>query len=415
MPTATRDNPIAVAAPLTLALGTLTFTAQTARAVLAGPVSGGSVVPGFRQLSLADIAAGTGAAGHWVLTAAGGVDDTATLTIGEVAPPGDVLQAGVLAPGGVFLIAGGPYLTEPLRLFDSVNQLPITVSAGDGELVSDAPMNAPSFVTTAGGSLLVNSPDGASVYSVTVANGGVTTISATSVAFSGSVSVASAVLLPEGTVSATGRSLITRQTADAARRVLRAGYLANPNRNGRSGLAIYPITYLLRATGVPTANRLVATPHWFERGTVVTVGQMQRANGAAGTVHRFGLYADDGNGRPGALLADGGSVAADSGGFVVKAATVNYVIPTDGLYWPAGVTNSGASTNLFQAGDTGGNPLAAMLFGLHNGPDHPWVAFGMSHTATNALPANFSASPTILYGYDNVPVIYTPSYTRSAD
>jgi hypothetical protein len=75
--------------------------------------------------------------------------------------------------------------------------------------------------------------------------------------------------------------------------------------------------------------------------TMLRIGAWVGTQGTAGALLRFGVYADSGDGYPGALLADGGTVSAETGGW--KEVTITLPL-TRGHYWPAQVTQGAAGT-----------------------------------------------------------------------
>lgn len=85
------------------------------------------------------------------------------------------------------------------------------------------------------------------------------------------------------------------------------------------------------ATRWDVVEAITITRLWCE---VTTVGE-------AGSVFRLGVWADDGAGKPGALVVDGGTVAGDSTG--VKEVTVSQALPV-GTYWVGGAVQSAATT-----------------------------------------------------------------------
>lgn len=62
------------------------------------------------------------------------------------------------------------------------------------------------------------------------------------------------------------------------------------------------------------------------------IGVGLTSNAAAGALLRFGIYEDDGNGKPGVLVLDAGTIAADSGATVFKEKTIDVDLDV-GLYW----------------------------------------------------------------------------------
>lgn len=114
--------------------------------------------------------------------------------------------------------------------------------------------------------------------------------------------------------------------------------------------------------GANTANNevLKAMPLIIgTKGTIDRLGCNVSIVGQNGCTVRLGLYADTGSFKPGALLVDAGTVAADAGaGTGNKEITVS--VPVDpGIYWMAAVSQGGSIT-------------APTLLGYT--PQVPWVA-----------------------------------------
>lgn len=123
-----------------------------------------------------------------------------------------------------------------------------------------------------------------------------------------------------------------------------------------SGLAIAPMVFpttSLRSgywygspfsgASAPTAatlNRVLATPMLVGRTTIFQTAAVNISTAAStGGVVRLGIYADDGNGAPGALITDWGTVDATSTG--VKNITITNTL-APGLYWLCGVSQVAA-------------------------------------------------------------------------
>lgn len=99
-----------------------------------------------------------------------------------------------------------------------------------------------------------------------------------------------------------------------------------------------------RTTAVQIQSQTYYLPLWCaESVTLDRIGiEITSASGVtAGHVTRLGIWADNGNGIPGNLLLDAGTVASDTAATVE--ATINYTISTPGLYWLSG-TPQGAGT-----------------------------------------------------------------------
>ena len=139
---------------------------------------------------------------------------------------------------------------------------------------------------------------------------------------------------------------------------------------------------------VTTSNGVAyAHPVWFPAGaTLTSLGAAASSGGGSGSVVRLGVYKDDGEGAPGVLLVDGGTI--DTTGTTPGTVTPNTVIPDDGWYWLVGVAQGAPSPN----------PTMRMSVPLVP-PFHPTIAslfggttVGLYKTGvTGALPSTFGA------------------------
>lgn len=131
---------------------------------------------------------------------------------------------------------------------------------------------------------------------------------------------------------------------------------------------------------------------WIGRQVkLAKIGAEVTAAGDAGSTVRIGIYADNGNGYPGALVADCGTIPGDA--VAVAEITVNLTL-NPGLYW-VGMCVQGVTTT---------QPTVRTASTLH--PINPPAPLGTSApagtsvetsgfaavTVTGALPATFPAS-----------------------
>lgn len=123
---------------------------------------------------------------------------------------------------------------------------------------------------------------------------------------------------------------------------------------------------------------------------LVRVGLEVTSAGSAGCVVRVGVYADDGFGRPGALVKDCGTIAADAIG-VVYSAVVNQALPA-GRYHIGGTLQGAPATQptIRTSNIPGIGPVA-----MPSGPGVNQVSWGYTQSGINgALPANFVVGGT---------------------
>lgn len=147
--------------------------------------------------------------------------------------------------------------------------------------------------------------------------------------------------------------------------------------------------YSAPQTGVATVTTsngvLYAHPIWYPGGaTLTSLAAAASSGGGSGSVVRLGVYKDNGEGAPGVLLVDGGTI--DTTGTTPGTVTPNTVIPDDGWYWNVAVAQ----------GSPAPNPTMRMAVPLVP-PFHPTIAslfggttVGLYKTGvTGALPSTF--------------------------
>lgn len=141
----------------------------------------------------------------------------------------------------------------------------------------------------------------------------------------------------------------------------------------------YGTTGALIGNGVRALNQVDLTPFWCRRAQAFDrIGFLQATAAGAGGVTRLGIYNDDGNGAPGALRNDFGTVATDGTG--EKLITIAETLQP-GLYWLAGVPQVGAVGQVPRLGPLG-------LFGFSQSITAMGVANGFYRqtSVTGALP-----------------------------
>lgn len=149
-------------------------------------------------------------------------------------------------------------------------------------------------------------------------------------------------------------------------------------------------------TVAPTINVLRAVPFWTGRAIALDRIAINVTSLTAGNM-RLGIYADDGNGYPGALVADLGAV--DVGTTGVKEITISRALNANTLYWLA-IVGSAAATIRAIAG-TSCYPILGIDSGLG-------TALGVGWSAAftyGALPSTFTAGGTALTTSDTIPAI----------
>lgn len=129
---------------------------------------------------------------------------------------------------------------------------------------------------------------------------------------------------------------------------------------------------------------LIETPITIDRIAVnITVA------GESGARVRPGIYADSGSGYPGALLLDGGQLAADA----VAAPEATVAITLSGLVWIGGAVQAAPTTQPTVTVTTNLTPPVPASSSTLSSVAGAALA-GYSQTGvTGALPANFTASP----------------------
>jgi hypothetical protein len=118
--------------------------------------------------------------------------------------------------------------------------------------------------------------------------------------------------------------------------------------------------------------------------------------GDAGSLLRLGVYADNGNSYPGALLLDAGTIAGDSA--TVQQVTCSLAL-TPGLYWVGGAVQSVTTTQPTVRGlfSSFASPVPIVLAAAPSAggtTTHGYTQTGV----TGALPATFTSTVTTLGG-----------------
>jgi hypothetical protein len=128
---------------------------------------------------------------------------------------------------------------------------------------------------------------------------------------------------------------------------------------------------------------LVASTHTFQ-----AIGVLSSGGGAAGSVIRFGIYADNGSGYPGARIIDCGT-AASTGTGVISVTTS--IALTPGLVWLTCVAQGQAGTQPTVYGAY----TSRTAFALGTSQPVGYVESYQGGTISGALPASFPGSVSL--------------------
>lgn len=164
-------------------------------------------------------------------------------------------------------------------------------------------------------------------------------------------------------------------------------YTPNPAGMG-SGRWIAPVDLAGRGTSGPPAGYAIFAPYLLAADLAISQVGVETTTAVAGAVHRLGAYSSNALGEPSALIADFGTVAADTVGnkFMLASAT----LPA-GLVWLTLVNQGGSpavrvgsSAYIPHHGMTDGNHLLGSL------STRQASFYGGGGTITGALPATMT-------------------------
>ncbi|MEA2701756.1 MAG: hypothetical protein QOE22_465 [Candidatus Parcubacteria bacterium] len=144
------------------------------------------------------------------------------------------------------------------------------------------------------------------------------------------------------------------------------------------------VTGTALTTGAPAANTLFAIPFVISKITTIDQMAINVTTLGTGSTPRIGIYADNGNLYPGALVVDAGTQSGATTG--VKTYTTGLPVTLDpGMYWLAYVTNATAPTiRTFAVASL--VPILGYPSALGTAPNLGWsVAFTFG-----ALPSTFT-------------------------
>ena len=157
-------------------------------------------------------------------------------------------------------------------------------------------------------------------------------------------------------------------------------YYSYPSWNG-SGVA---------AAG--TVGLLIAHPIILKAGrTLDRIAVSHNNTLTAGETCRLGIFNDNGNGYPGALLLDAGTVDLSTAPGM-KAITISQAIATSGVYWLAAVRQGATATA--QLVHSAGGSSSSLGLPSEAAQNFEQVAAFSEAGVAGALPANFTAVVT---------------------
>lgn len=149
------------------------------------------------------------------------------------------------------------------------------------------------------------------------------------------------------------------------------------------------------SSAIPAADTLELLPFYVPAGAMLDrLGVDVTIAGTAGAVVRLGVYTDDGNGRPDALLLDAGTVAATAVGQpLIDLSAAPFAFPAAGLFWIGGAVQGGAGTRpTVRRGVSMGVPVSGTTAAQTAGTPAGYTLGGVG----GALPA--SAAAAALFG-----------------
>lgn len=149
-----------------------------------------------------------------------------------------------------------------------------------------------------------------------------------------------------------------------------------------------------RAPAALGVNCAYAAEFAVPRATTLNSIAIEVTTAAAGSTVRLGLYADNGTGAPGALVADFGTVDSSTTGSKVLAISRTL---QPGLYWAVAAARGGAPViQGLSGGGSGTVPQPLTGTAVHNGYVGTHPADALSATFTPATTPTTAAAPLIL-------------------
>lgn len=160
----------------------------------------------------------------------------------------------------------------------------------------------------------------------------------------------------------------------------------------RSGCIYQPQFVGSRGKAQLTADTAAAAPFAVPRATSFDQLSIEVTTAAAGSTVRLGVYADDGQGRPGARVLDAGTV--DGASLGLKTLAAGFTLQP-GLYWLVAAARGG-SPNIRTGAGGGGWMIPQPTTGdaVHNGYTGPLAADALAATFTQT--ATTANAPLVL-------------------
>lgn len=156
----------------------------------------------------------------------------------------------------------------------------------------------------------------------------------------------------------------------------------------RTGQTLYYASIGATSTLAPSNNQVRACPLFISKAcTIDRIGVEVTIIGQVGSVVRLGIYSDDGNGYPAALLGDYGTVAGDA---VASPEIAISQAMTPGLWWLAACAQNAATTQPTLRSISGVIPPLSLGATSAATSAGAWTNAGVA----GALPANFVAGGT---------------------
>lgn len=167
-----------------------------------------------------------------------------------------------------------------------------------------------------------------------------------------------------------------------------------------SGAYISPTYTRAMSTLAETQGLLRLMPLFLGRDITATELSVQVSTLGASATYRLGIYADTGDGYPGALVVDGGTVSCASTG--TKTATISQALSA-GVYWLGGALQGSGSASFVAAalapdyctvmGNKDANP-GWIFAGTHSSGYGATCAYHET-SVTGALPSTFTSTVTL--------------------